>query len=169
DPHDPRRLYIVAKDELNAYFVLFRSEDGGTHWQRSDMGIPVAADVRDMAFDPETPGQLYLATSSGLYGSQDWGTTWARRGLADKYVSRVAVDPGDPMVVLAVVPRIFSGGDLTLRSSDGGETFVQVFDEGMAFDFDPTRSGRLYGNASSRLYFSDDSGAHWTSLPNAPL
>jgi len=66
DPHAPRRLYARGQDPVSFSYSLFRSEDGGRSWQRSDAGI-AAGYVCDLGFDPETPGLIYAATRSGLY------------------------------------------------------------------------------------------------------
>lgn len=160
DPHDPRRVYVTARD-LHNDRGFFRSEDGGKHWQKSDAGIPET--VTGVAFDPATPGKIYAATSTGLYRSSDRGTSWRRIAFAGKLVLRVAVAPGDPRIVLVSVQTDQDGA--TERSIDGGATFARVLDSAVEeYAFDPGRPGRVYGISSSLLR-SDDLGATWTSLP----
>jgi len=164
DPHDPQRLYGGAV-EFEIYGGFFRSEDGGEHWERSDAGIP--GQVFAVAFDPETPGRMYAGTDTGLYRSEDRGTTWVRIALAGDHVIEVAVAPGDPHVVLAGLERTHAS---TQRSTDGGVTFVEVLDRNVQqFAFDPSQAGRVYAlDLEGRIYRSDNLGADWTGLPPGP-
>lgn len=167
DPHDPRHIFMAAIDpgSHDSYAGLFRSEDGGAHWQRIDQGLFAALDV---AFDPETPGRLYAATNRGLYRSDDLGSTWDRIAFADEMMLRVAAAPGDPRVVLALRQSV-DRSETIVRSSDGGETFAEVLDSpALQFVFDPAHPGRVFEiDHDGVLYRSDDLGATWTRLPRA--
>lgn len=167
DPHDPRRLYIASGEAGAEGMTFFHSEDGGRHWRRSDAGIP--GSVLGLAFDPETPGRIYAAATFGLYRSEDGGAAWTRIAFDDVTVFQVAVAPGNPAVVLASTDQEELG--TTLRSTDGGEGFLQVFDRAVQqFLFDPARPGRLYGlDIFGNLHRSEDLGATWTSLSSLPF
>ena len=164
DPHDPRRVYVMARD-LHNERGLFRTEDGGKHWLKSGAGLP--ATVFGVAFDPAAPGRIYAATPTGLYRSSNRGAAWARIAFAaGELVIQAAVAPGDPRIVLASVET--EDDSSTLRSTDGGATFVEVLDSALqAYAFDPGHPGRLYGiGGSFGVQRSDDLGATWTNLPD---
>ena len=162
DPHDEQRLFITAWAPSPAftYSGFYRSEDGGRHWQR--IALPPLLIVTDVAFDPERPGVVYAATSRGLFRSRNGGETWARIAFAATIVEKVAVAPSDPDVLLVSVSQ--GGARTTRRSADGGQTFAEVLDRGMAgFVFDPSRPQRVYGFDFDSVFVSDDLGATWTT------
>jgi photosystem II stability/assembly factor-like uncharacterized protein len=162
DPHDPLRLYGAAVD-FREYRGFFRSEDGGETWERSDGGIP--GQVFAVAFDPvET--RMYAGTDTGLYLSDDAGDSWELLSLAGERVLEIAVAPSDPQVLLAGSQHSAS----TRRSTDRGQTFVEVLDRNVQqFAFDPAHPGRVYAlDVAGGIARSDDLGAGWTSLPTAP-
>ncbi len=70
-----------------AYEAVYRSDDGGRGWVRSDVGLPVdttftASAVSALAFDPSVATTVYAATGAepvagqGLFLSTDRGKTW---------------------------------------------------------------------------------------------
>lgn len=166
DPRTPRRLFAQGQNPSTFTGVLFRSEDGGRTWQRSDAGLRSdAVSVFDLAFDPEALSVSYAGTSAGLYRSEDRGETWARTGLAGVSVLRVAAPPSAPDVVLVVAH--LKDEEKTLRSADGGATFVEVLERSLeGFVVDPTHPQRVFGFQGSAVYQSDDLGATWVTRPS---
>ena len=57
---------------------LWRSRDGGEHWQRRSNGMFVECDVRAIAADPRDSNVLYAGTSEGCYRSDDGGESWEK-------------------------------------------------------------------------------------------
>jgi photosystem II stability/assembly factor-like uncharacterized protein len=160
DPHDEQRLFVTAwvPSPSFTYVGLFRSEDGGRHWQ--SVSLPPRVIVNDLAFDPETPGVVYAATSRGLFRSRNGGDTWVRIALTGT-IEKVAVALSDPDVLL--VSLVQESSRKTWRSTDGGETFTEVLARGTAsFVFDPAQPQRVYGLDVTSVFVSDDLGASWT-------
>lgn len=97
DPRDPDRLFANNYGGGN-----FLSSDGGRTWVNASQGY-TGAQVRDIAVDPVN-GAVYAAARSGVFRSDDEGTTWV--GLSyppeatlEWYV--VTVDPHQHERVLA--------------------------------------------------------------------
>jgi photosystem II stability/assembly factor-like uncharacterized protein len=80
----PGRLYTAAAASpppgwrQGANAALYRSDDGGEHWERLEQGLPPQFDVmvRQIALDDEET--LYIASGHELFASQDDGDSWRR-------------------------------------------------------------------------------------------
>ncbi|HEX9376372.1 MAG TPA: glycosyl hydrolase [Actinomycetota bacterium] len=94
DPTNPQRVFVAAAGSL---FVpghqrgVYRSVDGGAHWQRVLAPVTSTSGAADLSMDPTNPQKLYATmwdhirhpnlrvyggTGSGAYRSTDGGTTW---------------------------------------------------------------------------------------------
>ncbi|HMK92564.1 MAG TPA: glycoside hydrolase [Thermoleophilia bacterium] len=198
DPHDPNRLFVAVLGHPygpNPERGIFRSTDGGRHFTRvlfkdQDTG------AIDVAFEPGRPNVLYAALwqarqgpwenaafrgpSSGLYKSEDGGTTWRplTQGLpgASDGLGRIglATCASQPKRLYAVVGASKLGG--VYRSDDGGEAWRRVNDDprlwGRDGDFneikaDPKNADVVYvANVAS--WKSTDGGQTFGGLRGAP-
>lgn len=149
DPRSPQSLYAAVAGE-----GLYRSRDGGRSFSLvsravggSVFGLAVLRDGTILAGDVKR--QLILT-------SRDGGKTWT--GAARASILGLAVNPGDPKLVLASGPGV-------VRSVDGGRTWKQV----LRLDADtgpiawaPGNPKIAYVVAFDRtLYRSGDGGATW--------
>ena len=142
--------------------LLYSSTDYGASWQAIDVNLGVGEQwPHCIAFDPATPGTVYLA-ATGVYKSTDYGATWQRiddpqqPGMATTGDITIAIHPQHVVAVEA-------SGQL-YRSVDGGATWqkaasttapggVDVFVDG--------DSTRLYRATGQGLFFSSDVGDTW--------
>ncbi len=94
-PADPGRLYLAI--EAGA---LVTTPDGGRTWRDRVPGGPF--DTHELGIHPEGPDTLRSAAGDGYYESDDGGATWSSpmEGLEVGYLRSVAIDPGDPDVVV---------------------------------------------------------------------
>jgi photosystem II stability/assembly factor-like uncharacterized protein len=86
-------------------YGLFRSADGGQSWTAVDTGLKDTY-VRALAIDASAPSTLYAGTAetyssragSGILKSTDGGASWTamNAGLANPFVSALAIDPSTP-------------------------------------------------------------------------
>ncbi|GAB2476235.1 hypothetical protein GCM10027063_16450 [Promicromonospora xylanilytica] len=101
---------VVSFGSLVARGIMV-SHDGFETWRTHDNGLRVA----QVAFDPQDPRRLWLATSTGLYRSDDLGATLTRLTTTD--TRSVWVDPAD-------TDHVVAGERPGIRvSTDGGESF----------------------------------------------
>ncbi len=147
DPRDPNLLFVAALGHAygpNAERGVFRTTDGGEHWQRVlDKGPEIGA--ADLAMDPNNSKTLFASMwnarrpvwsqypplygpGSGLYRSTDGGETWSQvkaHGLPEGewHRSGVAVAPGGRTVYTLVDGPPASG---LYRSDDGSDSWRQV-------------------------------------------
>ncbi|HEX5053507.1 MAG TPA: glycoside hydrolase [Planctomycetota bacterium] len=198
DPHDADRVFVAVLGHPygpNEQRGVFRSLDGGRTWQKvlyADEDTGATA----LAFDPSDPTIVYATLwqarqgpwengrwqgpGTGLFCSQDGGTTWRRlqQGLPtfDQGLGRIgiAIAPTDRNRMYALVDSREHGG--IYRSEDRGETWAQISDEqrlwGRGDDFaelrvDPRNADVLY-IANTSTYRSTDGGRTYTCIKGAP-
>jgi photosystem II stability/assembly factor-like uncharacterized protein len=101
DPQDPMRLYLSAWGRYNAETAdaavdggIFRSIDGGAHWQNVLDG---SQRIYDVTVDPRDPNLVYATGfEASAWCSADRGQSWRRiPGFNFKDGHRVIPDPAD--------------------------------------------------------------------------
>jgi photosystem II stability/assembly factor-like uncharacterized protein len=97
---------------------IFRSADAAQSWSFSSSGLSAWQGL-SIAFDPQQPSAVYLATSQAVFKSTDSGVTWAE--IQARGSRTLAVDPFQSSHLLAE----FSNQGL-FESHDGGTTWVAV-------------------------------------------
>jgi photosystem II stability/assembly factor-like uncharacterized protein len=175
DPHDTGRLYVAIEAGALVY-----SPDGGSTWQDRVPDGPW--DTHQLATHLDVPGRLWSAAGDGFFESDDAGKTWHKneQGLRHRYCWSVAVDPGDPRIVLlssasgarqahnrnraeAHLYRRTADDDPWREISDGlpSPRGIRAF----ALAADPAESGVFYAGIEGALFRSTDAGATWHRLP----
>jgi photosystem II stability/assembly factor-like uncharacterized protein len=185
-PTHPAIVYAGAQEGL------FRSADGGDHWERLDLDAAVFA----VTVHPTQPRTILAGVAPvGVWRSDDGGDTWRRmprsavpdRLTCDAFpnrVMRIAVDPSRPDEMYAAmevngVARSRDGGE---SWEDCAETLVRFADrpeyhnkiltqspaEGMldahAVCVSPARPGRVTVANRIGLFRSEDEGETWRDL-----
>jgi len=94
-PHDPGSLYVAV--EAGA---LIRTNDGGQRWKDRVQSAP--RDTHELAIHPQLPDTLRSAAGEGYFQSRDGGDSWSspEEGLKVTYLRSVALDPGNPEVIV---------------------------------------------------------------------
>ena len=154
---------------------LYRSNDGGDHWQPvTGGGLPSAGLGRmGLAFAPSSPKRIYLmvdAKQGGLYRSEDGGQTWQQvsndrriwgRGW---YFNEVTVDPKNPDIVYVPNTSIY-------RSVDGGKSFAVFKGDPTGPDYhelwiDPDDAKRMVLSCDQGAVVTHNGGESWSSWLN---
>ena len=196
DPKDSERVLVAALGHPfgpNAERGVFRSENGGKSWKRvlhkdDDTG------AIDLAFKPGDPRVVWAALwqtrrppwnvyppangpGSGLYRSNDGGTTWTPihgNGLPDN-PGRIGlgVAPSEPGRIYALIDADAGG---LYRSDDDGATWTRASDDrrlwGRGWYFggvtvDPKKPDVVYV-CNTSLYRSTDGGKTFAPIKGAP-
>lgn len=153
---------------------LFKSTDEGLTWTEiKGGGLPRLAGRTSVAIANNTNAQrMFLIQNSGLYRSDDGGTSWRQMDSTDTrirngqggYNTGIYVDPKNPDVVYSVNTACY-------KSTDGGNTFTGFKgapggDDPQQFWLDPTNSQRMLFGYDQGAIVTLDGGATWSSWYN---
>ncbi|HUF12806.1 MAG TPA: hypothetical protein VMN78_06900 [Longimicrobiales bacterium] len=159
-PSDPDRLWVAV--EAGA---LICTSDGGRNWRDRVPDGPY--DTHELAVHPDAPEVLRVAAGDGYYQSHDGGDTWSAPddGLEVGYLRSVAIDPGDPEVVLVSAATHAHAAYVAGRSDGrvfrrrGAEPWERVL---RGWPDPPTTIAPLLlaGRAGGELWAADERGVH---------
>lgn len=168
-PREPGRLWVAV--EAGA---LVSTTDGGQSWRDRLPGGPY--DTHELAVHPDAPDTLRVAAGDGYFESFDGGSTWERprRGLEVGYLRSIAIDPGDPGVVLVSAssgPRtayVTGTGNGRLYRRTGAGDWERVVH---GWPREPStiaplllagsKAGELWAADERGLHHADDGGVSW--------
>jgi photosystem II stability/assembly factor-like uncharacterized protein len=150
---------------------VWKSTDFGTTFERIDRAPGAANDEylglsgRNVTVDPHNHRTVFFAANganSGVWRSQDAGTSWVQVDASDAVLS-VTIDPNDSNVVYA---GALSTG--VLKSIDGGASFVAK-SSGLPDSFQTSRTGSVVVDArdSNILYVGTEGGGVYRSMDGA--
>lgn len=178
-PSDPGRLWVAI--EAGA---LVTTTDGGRRWRDRVEDGPY--DTHELGIHPERTKLLRVAAGDGYFESTDGGESWStpEEGLEVGYLRSVAIDPGDPDVVLvsassaARTAYVAGRSDGRVYRRAGQERWVRVTD---GWPHPPRtiapllvpgrRAGELWAADERGVHRSEDGGRRWrlvAGYPKAP-
>jgi photosystem II stability/assembly factor-like uncharacterized protein len=192
---DPKTYYMCTTGG-----GLWKTDDLGLSWRNVSDGFFKTGSVGAVAVAESDPNVVYVGmgehavrgvmTSSGdgVYKSTDAGKTWKKVGLDEtRHISRIAIDPKNPNVVLVAAQGALYGPTKErgiYKSTDGGVTWKNVLFVNdktgaaeLSMDMNNPRilyaamweHGRLpwkviSGGPGSGLYKSTDQGDTWEKM-----
>ncbi len=186
DPQSPGTLYAgmwqfrrTAWDFKSggAGSAMFKTTDGGAHWNKLTKGLPQSEMGRiAVAVSPADPKVVYAFVEAqkgtGMYRSNDAGETWTA-GYAGAsliwrpfYFANLFLDPKN-------VDRVYKPGLQLTISEDGAKTFSSiagsVHSDIHAMWINPNNPDQLFVGNDGGLYASEDRGASWRFMANLPV
>ncbi len=116
------------------------------------------------------------AGSSRVYVSRDQGYHWSAYGQiipGNGTIKSIAVSPLDTAKLLAGVEMSSGGYDRIVRSTDAGETWIDVWAGtfsyyGQPVEFVPEHPDTVYAMGADTLWRSIDFGATWDTVARVP-
>lgn len=151
DKVDPKRAYAFGAGTG----VVYVSQDGGATFAAGAAGLPTNGSLMALY---DQAGDLWLATSSGLFHSVNGGITFVRMPavLSAIAIGAGAPPPGRRYPALYLIGDLKPGVQAIFRSDDGGYGWVQINDERHQFGTqqevtgDPRMFGRVYLGTNGR-------------------
>lgn len=142
---------------------IMKSTDLGETWKPLDPGLPPGKKpVVALAVSPGQPARMFAAVKdTGVFVSQDSGSTWVQTGAAKGAYMGLVISPGDPGAVY-----VLSGNALE-KSTDAGATWSRLNVPGGNFTslaIDPDTPDTLFVGSSkggSGIRASTDGGRTW--------
>jgi photosystem II stability/assembly factor-like uncharacterized protein len=155
---DPKVIVLGALDGV------FRSADGGQHWQKISLGHAEIKNVESIAIDRRDSHIIYAGTWHLAWKTSDGGASWRRVQdgiIDDSDVFSIVVDESNSQTVFA------SACSGIYKSVDAGHRFQRM--ENIPFSArrtrvlkqDPSDPAAVYAGTTEGLWLTRDSGATW--------
>lgn len=164
------------------YGGIYRSMDGGDHWEKLTNGLPKGDNGRiGIDISRSNPNIVYALIENkdgGIFKSEDRGHSWTKGYsfsdemfspiLRPMYFGQVRVDPKNP-------DKVWVLGAWLFVSKDGGKTFTsegtldKVHWDLHALWINPDNPDHLLLGTDGGVYISYDGSKTWTFLDNLPL
>jgi photosystem II stability/assembly factor-like uncharacterized protein len=199
DPFDANTLYAGFWDARSGPWEdkgmyngpnggLYKSTDGGEHWQALKDGLPARLSQIDVAVAPSVRGRLYatVATSSdpmaqhgaegsvGIYRSEDGGEHWHSATSDVRPALRIG---GGDLPIIKVDPRnadiLYSASIVLMKSVDGGSHWISFKGAPGGDDYQdlwisPEDSQRIGLAGDQGVVVTLNGGRTWSSWYNQP-
>ncbi|WP_378183002.1 starch-binding protein [Aquimarina sp. SS2-1] len=171
DYHNSDIIYISTGDDDSSDALgvgVLKSTDGGYTWNKTGLDPSDQYEIgNDIYIDPNNSNKLWVATTRGVYKTEDAGATWIKTLSGN--IKDIKIKPEDTNIIYAVTSNTF------YKSTDGGNNFY-VVQNGLpinslrlVIDVTPANPEYVYvlsaaqdGSASFQgLYKSTDSGTNF--------
>ena len=172
DPTNTQTLYAAVgcvDDDIALPGNVFKSTDGGAHWQRLD-GVSPVQPVTRLALHPDDPQKVYALGYAGVFLSEDGGAHWARwsenfKAAVYSFFYEHTFVPGDPQTMIV---GTYSGG--IIKSVDGGRNWFEidglrhqgdVLGNSYGTALDPTDPDTVYAATIGGIFKTTNGGESW--------
>lgn len=187
DPNNSNVIYISTGDDDagDSYSIgVLKSLDGGTTWNTTGLTFNFNYKGSNEIFiDPSNSNIVWVATSEGLYKTNDAGDNWD--AMLEANIRDFRLKPGDPLTIYAVsdyngTPSKFyksiNGGvqfdEITTVPTNSNRLAIEVTEADPSIvyllsSYDNGEDTRAGENAFQGLYKSTDSGNSFTKTLEA--
>ncbi len=138
DPSDADILYVGTSGRGRVspqrQVGLYKSFDGGASWRLLGSGFPAGNTgnvtrfanefINTIIVDPANSNRIYLASSTGVWRSNDGGQNWTQGTNSGGDARSLVLDRTSPPNARLLYAGISGTG--VIRSTDGGQTWAQI-------------------------------------------
>jgi len=133
DPHDStgNTVYVTVEgipEPAANVRVLYRSTDGGAHWQTLVSNLPMSP-ANSLAVDPQDANTVYIATDSGVFSTRQIGNCTS--GPANCWSAYGTGLPLAPVIQLSAAPSTASLNVLAAATYGRGVWQIPLWTAGM--------------------------------------
>ena len=153
---------------IGACSGIYRSSDGGVHWQKT-LGIPgVSRRTYTVKTDPSNHQVVYAGTSNGLWKSMNAGNSWIQKSTYP--VRSIVVDPKNSRhLILASEVGLWKSDDGADTLNETNTGFVNHV-MGAFLDLGGTLlTSAVYEVGSGTMFSTQNGGLDWTARSGATL
>jgi photosystem II stability/assembly factor-like uncharacterized protein len=171
DPNNEPYIYF-------GYRNIFGTRDGGSSFINLTNNTPFANGATQMAIGQSNSNVIYASDLSKIIRSTDAGNTWTivtgNLPTTTVAITRIAVDPRDPMVVYVTTSGYVAGSKLFM-STTGGTTWTNISSNlpnipANCIAIDTSTPGALFVGTDIGIYYTDSSATgfslYGTGHPN---
>jgi len=188
DPRNPDRLYAATWQRhrtVAAYMgggpntALYKSEDGGEHWEKLTKGLPQGSMGKiGLAISPQKPDEIYAAIelerrTGGIYKSFNRGASWSKQsdavagGTGPHYYQELYASPHH-------YDRLYLMSNYMIISDDGGKTYRTMNEtnkhvDNHAIAFKASDENYVLVGSDGGLYETFDLTESWKFIGNLPV
>lgn len=184
DPRNPDVLYATSHQRRRHVWTyidggpetaIYKSEDGGTNWNKLTNGLPKGDLGRiGMAISPVNPDVVYAIIKAtedgGFYRSTDRGASWTKMSdyqTSGNYYQEIYCDTEN-------VDKVYSMNTWFHHTIDGGKTFVMTGEKDKHVDnhcmwIDPNDNNHWRVGCDGGLYETWNAAEDWSYFSNLPI
>jgi photosystem II stability/assembly factor-like uncharacterized protein len=185
-PQNPEILLAAAGNYgYSAGSGVYLTTDGGANWQQTLTAFPLGQTwdpVSAVKFSTANPNIAYAGSLTTFWRSEDGGNTWTVMSGGNNqqlYYGPPGTENGRPIDILPdpqnpdrVFVNNYGGGNFL--STDGGKTWANASAgytgaEVWMAAVDRRNPSRIFVNAKSGPFRSDDGGATWSGMQFPPM
>lgn len=157
-PTNPSIMYF-GNDKVH------KTSDGMQSWRI--IGSFGQGNVNNLAISESNANYLYASKGARLWRTSDEGTDWIEitNGLPNKWITRIAVHPEDPLKI-AVSVGSYTHGEKVYISDNGGSTWDNYSKQlpnigARCLAFDSGATDALYLGMDIGIYYIDNTMNNW--------
>ena len=149
--------------------IFMSNTSDGIHWHSIRGTLPSTIAINELTFD-STQHRLWAATSLGVYGTENEGTTWNAlstglpvSGGVTSLQPAASFDGATGLVYAGTQQGIFRSMDDGVHWAESGQVLQGVPIEHILIDYRSTNASTLYVGTRFGVFRSDDSGQNWSA------